>query len=78
MDDKDASIAPDFRPADEQPAWRQDFPIDWPADHYVERRDFVKFMVLVSGAFTVGQFWIVAQQWLRDQEAAPTRRGSPR
>ncbi len=61
------SVAPDSRPAEEQPAWRQDFPIDWPADHYVERRDFMKFMVLTSGAFTTGQFWIAAQQWLRDQ-----------
>ena len=39
---------------DEQPAWRKDFPIDWPQDHYVERRDFMKFMVLTSLAFTVG------------------------
>ena len=26
------TIAPDFRPAEVQPAWRQDFPIDWPQD----------------------------------------------
>src|SRR5690606_37603319 len=32
---------------------------------YVERRDFMKFMVLTSAAMTVGQFWIVAQSWLR-------------
>ena len=37
------TIAPDFAPADAQPAWRQDFPIDWPQDLYVERRDFMKF-----------------------------------
>jgi hypothetical protein len=42
------SIAPDGGPAEEQPAWRQDFPIDWPQDHYVERRDFVKFLTLTS------------------------------
>ena len=64
------STAPDFRPDAEQPAWRHDFPIDWPADHYVERRDFMKFMVLTSGAFTVGQFWIAAQQWLRSRQQA--------
>ncbi len=68
------SVAPDFRPAEEQPAWRQDFPIDWPADHYVERRDFMKFMVLTSGAFTTGQFWIAAQQWLRDKQSLPEAR----
>jgi len=64
-DPEDLSIAPDFRPANVQPAWRQDFPIDWPQDHYVARRDFMKFMILTSGAFTAGQFWIVAQNWWR-------------
>ncbi|MGE3850638.1 MAG: ubiquinol-cytochrome c reductase iron-sulfur subunit [Planctomycetota bacterium] len=42
----------------EQPAWRQDFPIDVPQEDYVSRRDFTKFLVLTSMAFTVGQFWI--------------------
>jgi nitrite reductase/ring-hydroxylating ferredoxin subunit len=59
------TIAPDFKPLDAQPAWRQDFPIDWPQDVYVERRDFMRFMVLASAAFAVGQFWIVAQNWYR-------------
>lgn len=59
------TIAPDFRPAELQPAWRQDFPIDWPQDQYVERRDFVKFLVLTSFALTVGQFWIAGENWLR-------------
>ena len=65
------SVPPDFGPAEDQPAWRQDFPIDWPADHYVERRDFMKFMVLTSGAFTTGQFWIAAQQWRREHRLLP-------
>ena len=26
------TIAPDFAAAEAQPAWRQDFPIDWPQD----------------------------------------------
>lgn len=68
------TIPPDSRPAEEQPAWRNDFPVDWPADHYVERRDFMKFMVLTSGAFTTGQFWIAAQQWLRDDNELPQAR----
>jgi nitrite reductase/ring-hydroxylating ferredoxin subunit len=60
------SIPPDGRPAADQPAWRQDFPIDWPQDEYVERRDFVKFLTLTSLAFVAGQFWIAAKQWLSD------------
>jgi Rieske Fe-S protein len=65
-DAEQVTIAPDWRPMEDQPAWRTDFPIDWPQDHYVERRDFMKFMVLTSLAFTVGQFWIAAQNlWRR-------------
>jgi nitrite reductase/ring-hydroxylating ferredoxin subunit len=59
------TIPPDFGPVDQQPAWRQDFPIDWPQDQYVERRDFMKFLVLTSFAMTLGQFWIAAQNWIR-------------
>jgi nitrite reductase/ring-hydroxylating ferredoxin subunit len=65
------TIAPDWRPQSEQPAWRQDFPIDWPQDQYVERRDFMKFLVLTSLAFTTGQFWIAAQNWLRSRRGLP-------
>jgi Rieske Fe-S protein len=69
---EEITIAPDFRPADEQPAWRQDFPIDWPQDHYVERRDFVKFLTLISGALALGQLWAGIQSWRRGR-LAPTR-----
>src|SRR4029453_14021912 len=65
------TMAPDFAPADVQPAWRQDFPIDWPQDLYVERRDFMKFMVLTSAAFTLGQIWIGAQNWYRKRSGQP-------
>ena len=64
-DVEQVTTAPDWRPMEEQPVWRTDFPIDWPQDHYVERRDFMKFMVLTSLAFTVGQFWILVQNWFR-------------
>jgi Rieske Fe-S protein len=56
---------------DVQPAWRNDFPIDWPQDNYVERREFTKFMVLTSAALTVGQVWIAAQNWLRRRAGQP-------
>jgi nitrite reductase/ring-hydroxylating ferredoxin subunit len=64
-DGETITVPPDGRPMEEQPAWRQDFPIDWPQDHYVARRDFAKFLVLTSIAFTVGQFWICFQSWWR-------------
>jgi Rieske Fe-S protein len=65
------TIAPDFASADVQPAWRQDFPIDWPQDLYVERRDFVKFLVLTSAAFTLGQVSIGIQNWYRKRSGQP-------
>src|SRR5262245_65019622 len=64
------TIAPDWRSMDQQPAWRNDFPIDWPQDHYIERREFMKFMVLTSLALTVGQFWILAENWWRRRRGA--------
>ena len=65
------TIAPDFAPAERQPVWRQDVPIDWPQDLYVERRDFLKFMVLTSAAFTGGQLWIAALNWYRRRSGQP-------
>ena len=75
LDREQITIAPDFVPLGAQPAWRQDFPIDWPQDLYVERRDFMKFMVLTSAAFTLGQLWIAVQNWYRQRSGeAPIQR----
>lgn len=70
-DPDDVTIAPDGRPMGEQPQWRQDFPIDWPQDQYVARRDLAKFLVLTSGAFVAGQAWIAAQHLVRARRAPP-------
>jgi len=59
------TVAPDGGSEAEQPQWRQDFPIDWPQDNYIARRDFTKFLVLTSLAFTAGQIWIVVQNFFR-------------
>ncbi len=71
VDREAITIAPDFAPPDAQPAWRQDFPVDWPQDLYVERRDFMKFLVLTSAAFVVGQTWIGVQNWYRRHSGQP-------
>jgi nitrite reductase/ring-hydroxylating ferredoxin subunit len=59
------SVPPDGRPYHEQPQWRNDFPIDWPQDEFVARRDFTKFLVLTSFAFVAGQLWIVFENFRR-------------
>jgi nitrite reductase/ring-hydroxylating ferredoxin subunit len=66
------TIPPDRGAMDEQPKWRQDFPIDTPQDGYVARRDFTKFMGLTSLAFVAGQFWIALQnRWRRTRGRLP-------
>jgi Rieske Fe-S protein len=65
------STPPDGRPYSEQPQWRNDFPIDWPHDELVARRDFTKFLVLTSLAFAVGQVWIAFQNFARRRRGAP-------
>jgi Rieske Fe-S protein len=72
-DPDDVSRAPDARDDIDPPEWRQDFPIDWPKDEFVARRDFAKFMVLTSGAFAAGQTWIAAQHLLRSRRPALPR-----
>ncbi|AUX22440.1 uncharacterized protein SOCEGT47_029430 [Sorangium cellulosum] len=69
----DVTVPPDGAPLEQQPQWRKDFPIDWPADQLVARRDFAKFLVLTSGAFTAGQGWIAAQDLARRGRAAHPR-----
>jgi nitrite reductase/ring-hydroxylating ferredoxin subunit len=69
------SRPPDGRPLHHQPQWRKDFPIDWPQDIYVARRDFAKFMVITSLAFVIGQFWIGLQNtWRRRRGTPPIRK----
>ena len=66
------TIPPDRGAMEDQPKWRQDFPIDTPQDGYVARRDFTKFMGLTSLAFVVGQFWIALQnRWRRTRGELP-------
>jgi len=64
------SQSPDAEPHSVQPQWRQDFPVDVPQDNYVSRREFTKFLVLISAAFSFGQLWIVWENWRRARRGA--------
>ncbi len=66
-DPDDVSRAPDPRDDEDPPRYRQDFPIDWPKDELVARRDFAKFLVLTSGALVAGQGWIAAQDLIKSR-----------
>src|SRR5204863_8115670 len=65
------SEPPDGRPYHDQPQWRNDFPIDWPQDEYVARREFTKFLVLTSFAFVAGQIWIAFENFARRRRGRP-------
>ncbi len=68
------SAAPDGRPLDEQPEWRQEYPVDWPAAGAVTRREFTRLLLVTSGAFAVGQAWMLVSSLLKNaQAAAPAR-----
>lgn len=41
------------------PKWRSDFPIEWEGDHYVSRREMVKFLTLGSGLLAAAN-WVTA------------------
>jgi len=64
------TVAPDGRPLEEQPVWRQEFPIDWPQSEYVSRREFTRLLLVTSFAFVVGQTYIVVSSWLRQRAGA--------
>ncbi len=43
--------------ANSAPKWRTDFPIEWEGDHYVSRREMVKFL-------TLGSLLLAAANWV--------------
>jgi Rieske Fe-S protein len=46
-------------------AWRQTFPVDWPQDHFMARRDFTLFLMLTSLPFALVQVGLALSNWLR-------------
>lgn len=49
------------------PQWKKDFPIEWEGDHYVSRREMVKFLTLGSSLLAAAN-WLVAWIWHRRRE----------
>lgn len=64
-------VPPDRGPAEAQPKWRRDFPIDSGQDEYISRRELMKFMVLTSGAFVVGHLWLLVKSVFEQPSARP-------
>jgi nitrite reductase/ring-hydroxylating ferredoxin subunit len=51
------------------PKWRQDFPIEWEGDHYVSRREMVKFL-------TLGSLLLASANWVTVVASRLLHRGS--
>ena len=66
---ENTSVAPDGRPLEAQPVWRQEYPIDWSAAEYVTRREFTRLLLVTSFAFVVGQAWIVLSSLVKKASA---------
>lgn len=43
------------------PKWREDFPIESQGDDFITRRDFVRFLALVSAGLTVGNGFVLGK-----------------
>ncbi|HLX61143.1 MAG TPA: Rieske (2Fe-2S) protein [Planctomycetota bacterium] len=72
-DPEHVSLPPSGNAREAQPAWREQFPIDWPNDEFRSRRDFTKMLGLTSLAFVAGQVWIGVLSVMRKTSAAPPR-----
>lgn len=71
QDSEQLTVPPDGRSPAEQPRWRQDFPIDWPQDEYLTRREFIKFLLLTSAAFSAGQVVFLVSDFLQQRATPP-------
>ncbi len=67
----ESTVPPDHRPLEEQPVWRQEYPIDWPESEYVSRREFTRLLLVTSLAFVVGQAYILVSTLLRQRSTPP-------
>lgn len=54
--------------------WRKDFPTEWSADGYTTRREFTKFLIMISGATFFGNGYFVYQAYANPKEFAEPKR----
>lgn len=52
------------------PKWRTDFPIERSVDDYVTRREFTKFLIMISGATALGNSYFVLKKLQSEHVAA--------
>jgi nitrite reductase/ring-hydroxylating ferredoxin subunit len=53
-------------PSNPPPKWREDFPFESEGDDFITRRDFTRFLCVISAGFATGNGWIL---WKSRKEA---------
>lgn len=54
-----------------KPVWRKDFPIRRQDALQISRREFAKFLCLVSGGLALGNLWVLWKAWRVRQNSSP-------
>jgi len=62
---------PDDKVVPETPKWREDFPFETEGDDFITRRDFTRFLCIVSAGFATGNAWIWGKSLFRKSKEPP-------
>lgn len=63
------SDSPDKIPT--TPKWREDFPFEAEGDDHITRRDFTRFLCIISAGFATGNAWILGKSVRRKSHEPP-------
>jgi nitrite reductase/ring-hydroxylating ferredoxin subunit len=58
-------------PPNPLPKWREDFPVEQEFDDFITRRDFIRFLGLVSGGLMVGSASIAVRPLMEEEGPFP-------
>lgn len=59
-------------PRIDPPKWREDFPYESEGDDFITRRDFTRFLCVVSAGFATGNGWLFWKSRKEHSHEAPT------
>jgi nitrite reductase/ring-hydroxylating ferredoxin subunit len=71
--DETTTARPGCEECKRAPKWRTDFPIEWEGDHYVSRREMVKFLTLGSLLLTAANWATALASRLLHSNAFPEK-----
>ncbi len=54
------------------PKWREDFPFESEGDDFITRRDFTRFLCVISAGFATGNGWILWKSLKNSDKVLPT------